>query len=137
MLVVDGGKEFRSRYFEALVNTYSCHKKYRPWAKPRYGAVIERLFGTNNTKFVFNLQGNTQASKTARQMTKAVNPKNQALWQLPDLYSFLCEWARRGSMIRKSTRHWGKALVRHGRVDWILEGHENTDAFAMMTCFGC
>ena len=26
-------------------------------------------------------------------MTKAVNPKNQALWQLPDLYSFLCEWA--------------------------------------------
>ena len=137
MLVVDGGKEFRSRYFEALVNTYSCHKKYRPWAKPRYGAVIERLFGTTNTKFVFNLQGNTQASKTARQMTKAVNPKNQALWQLPDLYSFLCEWARRGSMIRKSTRHWGKALVRHGRVDWILEGHENTDAFAMMTCFGC
>ena len=89
MLVVDGGKEFRSQYFEALVNTYSCHKKYRPWAKPRYGAVIERLFGTTNTKFVFNLQGNTQASKTARQMTKAVNPKNQALWQLPDLYSFL------------------------------------------------
>ncbi len=111
-----GPIEFRSRYFEALVNTYSCHKKYRPWAKPRYGAVIERLFGTTNTKFVFNLQGNTQASKTARQMTKAVNPKNQALWQLPDLYSFLCEWAR---------------------VDWILEGHENTDAFAMMTCFGC
>jgi hypothetical protein len=60
---------------------------------PRYGAVIERLFGTTNTKFVFNLQGNTQASKTARQMTKAVNPKNQALWQLPDLYRFLCEWA--------------------------------------------
>src|SRR5205807_9164211 len=26
---------------------------------------------------------------------------------------------------------------RHGKVDWILEGHENTDAFAMMTCFGC
>jgi putative transposase len=92
-MIVDGGKEFRSRYFEALLNTYGCHKKYRPWAKPRYGAVIERLFGTTNTKFVFNLQGNTQASKTARQMTKAVNPKNQALWPLPDLYSFLCEWA--------------------------------------------
>src|SRR5438034_7592463 len=26
-------------------------------------------------------------------MTKAVNPKNQAVWQLPDLYDFLCEWA--------------------------------------------
>lgn len=93
MLVVDGGKEFRSRYFEALLNSYGCHKKYRPWAKPRYGSVIERLFGTANTTFVFNLLGNTQASKTARQMTKAVNPKHQAVWQLPDLYDFLCEWA--------------------------------------------
>jgi len=93
MLVVDGGKEFRSRYFEALLNSYACHKKYRPWAKPRYGSVIERLFGTTNTQFVFNLVGNTQASKTARQMTKAVNPKQQAVWQLPDLYDFLCEWA--------------------------------------------
>src|SRR6266571_2053280 len=93
MLVVDGGKEFRSRYFEALVNSYACHKKYRPWAKPRYGSVIERLFGTTNTEFVFNLSGNTQASKMGRLMTKAVNPKNQAVWQLPDLYDFLCEWA--------------------------------------------
>jgi putative transposase len=93
MLVVDGGKEFRSRYFEALLNSYACHKKYRPWAKPRYGSVIERLFGTTNTEFVFNLLGNTQASKAARQMTKAVNPKQQAVWQLPDLYDFLCEWA--------------------------------------------
>src|SRR6266487_3074927 len=93
MLVVDGGKEFRSRYFEALLNSYACHKKYRPWAKPRYGSVIERLFGTTNTEFVFNLLGNTQASKMARQMTKAVNPTQQAVWQLPDLYDFLCEWA--------------------------------------------
>ena len=93
MLVVDGGKEFRSRYFEALVNSYSGSKKYRPWAKPRYGSVVERLFGTTNTEFVFNLLGNTQASKVPRQMTKAVNPKNQAVWQLPDLYDFLCEWA--------------------------------------------
>ncbi len=93
MLVADGGKEFRSRYFEALLNSYSCHKQYRPWAKPRYGSVIERLFGTTNTEFVFNLLGNTQASKMGRLMTKAVNPKNQAVWQLPDLYDFLCEWA--------------------------------------------
>src|SRR6266699_2375298 len=93
MLVVDGDKEFRSRCFEALLNSYACHKKYRPWAKPRYGSVIERLFGTANTEFVFNLVGNTQASKMARQMTKAIDPKQQAVWQLPDLYDFLCEWA--------------------------------------------
>src|SRR5258708_26537122 len=76
------------------------------------------------------------SSKTARQMTKAVNPKNQALWQLPDLYSFLCAWAYEGYDQEKHPA-LGQSPLRHGRVDWILEGHENTDAFAMMTCFGC
>src|SRR5207249_10845055 len=93
MLVVDGGKEFRSRYFEALLNSYACHKKYRPWAKPRYGSVIERLFGTANTQFVFNLTGNTQITKQVRQVTKVVDPKRQAVWTLGDLYSYLTIWA--------------------------------------------
>jgi len=92
-LVVDGGKEFHSRYFDSVLACYYCTKKTRPWAQPRYGAVIERLFGTTTTAFVHNLLGNTQASKVPRQMTKAVDPKRQAVWQLPDLYAFLCEWA--------------------------------------------
>ncbi len=46
-LVVDGGKEFRSRYFEALLNTYGCHKKYRPWAKPRKGGPARCEMGAH------------------------------------------------------------------------------------------
>ncbi len=92
-LVVDGGKEFHSRYFDSVLACYYCTKKTRPGAQPRYGAVIERLFGTTTTAFVHNLLGNTQASKVPRQMTPAVDPKRQAVWQLPDLYTFLCEWA--------------------------------------------
>jgi putative transposase len=92
-LVVDGGKEFHSRYFDGLLACYYCTKKTRPWAQPRYGSVIERLFGTTTTAFVHNLLGNTQASKVPRQMTPAVDPKRQAVWQLPDLYTLLCEWA--------------------------------------------
>ncbi|TMA61103.1 MAG: DDE-type integrase/transposase/recombinase [Deltaproteobacteria bacterium] len=92
-LIVDGGKEFHSRYFDSVLACYYCTKKTRPWAQPRYGAVIERLFGTTTTAFIHNLLGNTQASKVPRQMTNAVDPKRQAVWQLPDLYTFLCEWA--------------------------------------------
>jgi putative transposase len=92
-IVVDGGPEFQSTYFESLIARYSGTKKTRPIASPRYGSVIERLFGTTNTQFVFNLLGITQASKHPRTMTKAVNPKNQAVWQLADLYQYLCEWA--------------------------------------------
>jgi len=93
MVVVDGGKDFQSTYFNTLVSRYACLKKTRPGAKPRFGSVIERLFGTSNTEFVFNLLGNTQAAKRPRQMTKEVDPRQQAVWTLADLYEFLCEWA--------------------------------------------
>ncbi len=92
-LVVDGGREFHSTYFDALLLRYHTAKKERPGAKPRFGSVIERLFGTTNTEFVYNLLGNTQAAKRPRQLTKEVDPRNHAVWQLADLYAFLCEWA--------------------------------------------
>lgn len=93
IVVVDGGPEFQSTYFESLLARYTCTKKLRPGAQPRYGSVIERLFGTTNTEFVHNLLGNTQASKQPRLLTTAVDPKRQAVWQLADLYAYLCEWA--------------------------------------------
>lgn len=82
-IVVDGGREFNNVYFETLLARYHCTKKTRPWAKPRFGSVIERLFGTTNTEFIFNLLGNTQA----------VDPKEHAVWTLGDLYTYLVEWA--------------------------------------------
>ncbi|MEO1560062.1 MAG: TnsA endonuclease N-terminal domain-containing protein, partial [Cyanobacteria bacterium J06632_19] len=92
-LVVDGGKEFHSIYFDTLLARYHCTKKTRPGGKPRFGSVIERLFGTTNTELIFNLLGNTQASKQPRQLTKTVNPKNLAVWNLGDLYTHLTQWA--------------------------------------------
>jgi putative transposase len=92
-LIVDGGSDFRSTYFEALLAYYSCTKATRPWGKPRFGSVCERLFGTANTQFVYNLTGNTQMTKQVRQITKSVDPKQQAVWTLGDLYSYLVEWA--------------------------------------------
>jgi len=92
-IIVDGGSDFRSTYFETLVNYYGCEKKARPWAKPRYGSVIERLFATANTQFVHNLIGNTQIMKQVRQVTKSVAPREQAVWTLGDLYAHLCIWA--------------------------------------------
>lgn len=92
-VVVDGGKEFHSVYFDTLLARYHCLKKTRPGAKPRFGSVIERLFGTTNQEFIYNLLGNTQASKQPRTLTKAVDPKRQAVWTLADLYAYLTEWA--------------------------------------------
>ncbi len=92
-LVVDGGKEFQSIYFDTLLARFECTKKTRPPAKARFGSVCERLFGTSNTRFIHNLAGNTQIMKNVRQVTKSVNPKRHAEWTLAELYGYLCQWA--------------------------------------------
>ncbi|GAC1353986.1 MAG: hypothetical protein NVS4B11_22360 [Ktedonobacteraceae bacterium] len=72
---------------------YHCTKTTRPWAKPHYGSVCQRLFRTSNSEFTHNLLGNTQVMKQVRQVTKSMQPKEQATWTLGDLYAFLCGWA--------------------------------------------
>lgn len=93
ILVVDGGKEFSSIYFETLLAICEVNKKTRPPAKSRFGSVMERLFRTNDTQFIHNLQGNTKVTKNVRQVTKSNNPRNLALWNLGILHKRLCEWA--------------------------------------------
>lgn len=92
-LVVDGGKEFESVYFETLLARYECIKKTRPSAQPRFGSVCERMFGTTNTQFIHNLTGNTQITRHVRQVTSSVDPARHAQWSLGRLFERLCEWA--------------------------------------------
>ncbi|HEU0139739.1 MAG TPA: DDE-type integrase/transposase/recombinase [Bryobacteraceae bacterium] len=92
ILVVDGGKEFESVYFETLLARYECTKKTRPPAQPRFGSVCERIFGTS-TQLIYSLAGNTQITRNVRQVTTSVDPRNHAVWTLEFLHSRLCEWA--------------------------------------------
>lgn len=84
-VVVDGGREFESTYFETLLARYECTKKTRPPAKARFGSVLERIFGTCNTQFIHNLRGNTQITRNVRQVTVSVDPKGMATWTLREL----------------------------------------------------
>ena len=91
-IVVDNGAEFHSHYFDQLLATYACTKKHRPPAYPRFGSVVERLFGTANTQLIYELLGNTQLTRKHRCVTKSVSPSKQAVWTLIDLYSALLLW---------------------------------------------
>jgi transposase InsO family protein len=92
IVVVDNGAEFNSTDFETLLAYYRCTKKQRPSAKGRFGSVIERFFGVANEEFWHNLKGNTQIMQKVREVTKGVNPKNQAVWTLGKVYEYLCEY---------------------------------------------
>jgi len=93
IVVVDNGGEFKSTYFETLLARYECLKKTRPPAMPRFGSVCERILGTTNTQFVYNLQGNTQLTRRPRMVTNTTDPRGQAVWPLGDLFRSLCQYA--------------------------------------------
>ena len=84
-LVVDGGKEFGSEYFQALMARCDSTLIYRPPGQSRYGSLIERVFGTTTSQLIHNLSGNTKATKLVRQLTEQVDPKVHAIWTLPEL----------------------------------------------------
>ena len=92
IIVVDRGPEFRSTWFDTTLARHRVTKKLRPKAKARFGAVIERLFGTSNSQFVHNLAGNTKVMRNVRQVTKSVNPKELACWSLGMFYASLCDY---------------------------------------------
>ena len=77
ILVVDGGADFNSVYFEALLAYHNITKLERPAAEPRAGSVEERLFGTTKTGFIDNVLGNTKALKNPREMTPSVDPRRR------------------------------------------------------------
>jgi putative transposase len=91
-LVVDQGPEFGSVYFQSLLTRCLVTQLDRPPQQPRFGSVVERLFGTATTELLNQLRGNTQASKTPRHMTREVDPKRLAVWTLERFASRLCEY---------------------------------------------
>jgi putative transposase len=92
-ITVDGGPEFQSVYFEQVLALYRVRKHQRPDAEPRFGSPQERLFGTMETEVLYHLLGNTQATQHPRQMTKATDPRRQAVWTLPALAEQVQRWA--------------------------------------------
>jgi putative transposase len=127
ILVVDGGKEFSSTYFETFLAMFEVTKKTRPPAKARFGTLIERMFGTTNTMFINNLQGNTQMTKNVRQMTKSVNPKNHSIWTLSNLYGYLCEFLyevydqkEHSTLNQPPKEAFAKGLLKSGKRQHLL-----------------
>jgi transposase InsO family protein len=88
-IVTDGGRDFRSIYYESLLAFYSVTRKLRPPHKARFGSEIERLFGTTLSQIIHNLKGNTKAMKNPRMVSSSFNPAKHAIWTLPALYELL------------------------------------------------
>lgn len=92
-IIVDGGSDFRGTYFETLVAAFEITIKTRPKHEPRFGSVIERLFGIANTQFIHLLKGNTKLRRRIRQVSRSHDPSKLAAWTMEALDESLCDWA--------------------------------------------
>ena len=87
--ILDNGKEFHSSALQRLCALFGVNIRYRPAGQPRFGTVMERVFGTTQTQLINRLGGNTQVLLHARMATKRVLPENFAECSLPGLHAAL------------------------------------------------
>lgn len=92
ILVVDGGKEFRSKELKIFCRLYEIDLRHRPAGQPRGGSPIERAMGSTETEVLAKLEGNTRIMKNSRMVTKSVDPFPKAIWTLTALHGALSEY---------------------------------------------
>lgn len=87
VILLDNGKDFRSVAVRRIINeTLRSNVRYRPRRTPEYGAAIERLFGTLNSKLIHRLDG-TRKSSVAD--LGEYNPEEEAVFTLEDIRELL------------------------------------------------
>ena len=91
-IVVDQGPEFHSIDVEGAFASLEINKVERPAAKPRFGAVIERMFGTLNARLIHELPGNVKRAVHSRNQSRTHDPKRNAKLSLRGLHEILEEW---------------------------------------------
>jgi len=91
-LVTDRGPEFDSVYYETLLARSCVNKKSRQTSRPRQGSVIERFFGTTEKVLLRGLQGNTEAERQYRKVSREISPARLAIWTYERLQNRLEEF---------------------------------------------
>ena len=92
-IVVDGGSDFHSVYFEMLAAAFEITIKTRPSNEPRFGTLVERVVNTTNTELIHVLRGNTKIRRNVRQISRSHEPSGLAAWTMEMLDESLCDWA--------------------------------------------
>ena len=88
-LVSDQGPEFESPdLIMALGYLHTTHVR-RPPSKPRFGSLIERVFGSIKTRVIDELSGSIDTVARTRELTSSHDPRLHACWTLANLSKLL------------------------------------------------
>ena len=91
-LTVDGASEFEALDVEAACAYLWCGLQWRAGGRPRWGAEIERNFGSVQTRLVDHLRGRVDTIARTRELSPEHAPEGLAVWTLPSLARALAEY---------------------------------------------
>ena len=92
LVVVDQGADFMSDDLDLAFAYLGVDKMERPASAPRYGTVIERLFGSFNTAVVHEQPGSTESVHLGRMLSSSHRPERRAEWTLGAFYPVVERW---------------------------------------------
>ena len=133
-LVSDQGIEFESPDLSvALAYLRTAHVR-RPPTKPRFGAEIERQFGSLKTRLIDELRGSIDTVARSREISSTHDPQRHAVWTLPALSQLLEKYffetypllvhselgAAPRDVFEFSMAHAGERVARHFPLDETL-----------------
>ena len=78
--------------FDVALAYLSVSKIERPASHPRYGSVIERLFGAINTRLVHEQPGSTEPVELGRMLSASHHPDRRAAWTLRAFHPVVERW---------------------------------------------
>lgn len=101
-VIVDWGSEFKAKCWTLALATLQIIKHVRPKSAPRFGSILERMFGKSTTEILNNIIGSTKLRKNVRTLSPLVDPSRlSGLW-LIDIHTALEDYFFR---IYDNTKH--------------------------------
>ncbi|MGZ3240163.1 MAG: hypothetical protein ACXU7Z_07055 [Burkholderiaceae bacterium] len=88
-IIHDWGSEFKAKDWKYALTALFITRHVRPKSAPRFGSILERMFGVVTRELIDNIAGNTKLRKNVRQLTPQSDPSvHSGLW-LADIYEGL------------------------------------------------
>jgi transposase InsO family protein len=91
-ITFDWGPEGRSTWLQTTLEELGVTVIFRPKAAPRSGSNVETMFRKLCVDLLHNLKGTTKLLQKARMITRAVDPRDRAVWTGPAVRELLEEY---------------------------------------------
>lgn len=142
-IIHDWGSEFKAKDFKYALTALSIARFVRPKSAPRFGSILERIFGTVTRELIDNIAGNTKLRKDVRMLTPSSDPSTHSGLWLADLYRGLEEFffdtydhRKHPTTLRTPREAYDASLIANGQRLHRIRRYDDVLSILMPTAKG-